>query len=202
MISLTFWPIRRGSSTCMLGNPSRNRMRSVKRSAWFISSMDSLRHCLANSSKPQLFSSRKCSQYWLMAVSSLRRPLLRYSMTLASPCMVPSRCRGPSEPLVKPTLGHLTKRGNPSREKAAPAGSVSGRFGRKAALGVPMRRAVAVGAAGAAGLGAGAERVGEDGLDGARAAAAFGAAAKAAVDLLGVARKRLSGADGIADIVV
>src|ERR1700738_3122896 len=126
-----------------------------------------------------------------MAVSSLRRPLLRYWMTLASPCMLPSRCRGRSEPLVKPTLGHLTKRSNPSSEKAEPADQVSGcRFGREPAPGMPVRRALTVGTAGAAGLGAGAERVGKDGLDGARATAAFGAAAQAAVDLLGVARKR------------
>src|ERR1700756_4940452 len=57
MISLTFWPIRSGSSTCMLGNPSRNRMRSVKRSAWCISSIDSLRQTFAISSRPQLFRS-------------------------------------------------------------------------------------------------------------------------------------------------
>jgi hypothetical protein len=56
--------------------------------------------------------------------------------------------------------------------------------------------------AGTAGLGAGAERLGQDGLDGARTSAAFGAAAEAAVDLLGVARKGLGGTDGIADIIV
>src|SRR3978361_2206820 len=32
---------------------------------------------------------RKCSQYWLTAVSSLRKPRLRYSMTLVSPFMPP-----------------------------------------------------------------------------------------------------------------
>ena len=61
---------------------------------------------------------------------------------------------------------------------------------------------VAVRTADAAGLGAGAQRLVDDGLDGARAAAAFGAAAEAAVDLLGIARKSIRGADSTADIVV
>jgi hypothetical protein len=78
---------------------------------------------------------------------------------------------------------------------------VSGRgLGREPVIDVAMR-GLAVGASGSAGLGAGAESFGKDGLDSARAAAAFGAAAKAAIDLLGVARKLLSGSDGIADIV-
>ena len=47
------WPMRSGSSTCMLGKPSRKRMRSTKRSAWRISSIDSSRHFLARSLKPQ-----------------------------------------------------------------------------------------------------------------------------------------------------
>jgi hypothetical protein len=55
---------------------------------------------------------------------------------------------------------------------------------------------------GAAGLGAGAKRVLDDGLDGARAATAFGTTAEAAVDLLGVSGKILRGLDGTADIVV
>jgi hypothetical protein len=55
---------------------------------------------------------------------------------------------------------------------------------------------------GTARLGASAERFIDDGLDGARAATAFGAAAEAAVNLLGIARKILRGADRAADIVV
>jgi hypothetical protein len=47
----------------------------------------------------------------------------------------------------------------------------------------------AVRAAGAAFLGAGAKRFVDDGLDGARAAAAFGAAAEATVNLLGIPRQ-------------
>jgi hypothetical protein len=63
-----------------------------------------------------------------------------------------------------------------------------------------MRRAVR--AAGAAGLGASPQSLVDDGLDGARATAAFGAAAEAAVDLLGIAGKVLRSLDGTADIVV
>ena len=56
---------------------------------------------------------------------------------------------------------------------------------------VLMRRALTVRTAGAAGLGTSPQRFVYDGLDGARASAAFGAAAEAAVDLLGVAGKVL-----------
>ncbi len=65
-----------------------------------------------------------------------------------------------------------------------------------------FRRSVAVRAARTAGLGAGTEGLIDDGLDGARAAAAFGAAAETAINLLGVARQILRGAYGTADIVV
>ena len=60
----------------------------------------------------------------------------------------------------------------------------------------------AVRATGTALLGAGAEGFVDDGLDGARAAAAFGAAAEAAVDLLGVPGKLFRAIDRVADIVV
>ena len=56
--------------------------------------------------------------------------------------------------------------------------------------------------AGAAGLGAGAERFVNDGLDGARATTAFGAATEAAIDLLRMARQVTRYANGIADVVV
>jgi hypothetical protein len=55
---------------------------------------------------------------------------------------------------------------------------------------------------GLADLGAGAQGIVNDGLDGAGATAAFGTAAETAVDLLGIARKVFGGADGVADIVV
>ena len=54
----------------------------------------------------------------------------------------------------------------------------------------------------AAGLGAGAQRLIDDGLDGARATAALGAASETAVDLLGVAGKLLRTLDDAADILV
>jgi hypothetical protein len=50
--------------------------------------------------------------------------------------------------------------------------------------------------------GASAERLIDNAFDGARASAAFGAAAEAAVDLLWIARKVFRGIDGGADIVV
>jgi len=54
----------------------------------------------------------------------------------------------------------------------------------------------------AAGLGAGTERLVDDGLDGTRAPAAFGAAAEATINLLRIARQFPGGDYGIADIVV
>ena len=63
-------------------------------------------------------------------------------------------------------------------------------------------RLAAMRASGAAGLGARTERVVNDGLDGAGASSTFGAATEAAVDLLGIARKRFRCVDGVADIVV
>jgi len=76
------------------------------------------------------------------------------------------------------------------------------KIGRRRRLGVAM--GVAVRAAGAAGLGASAQCLVDDGLDGSRAAAALGAAAEAAVELLGVAGKALvlRGLDDTADVVV
>ena len=65
-----------------------------------------------------------------------------------------------------------------------------------------MDAGMAVRASGAAGLGAGAQGLVDDGLDGARASAAFGTAAEATVDLLGIAGKVLRGVDGAADILV
>ena len=56
--------------------------------------------------------------------------------------------------------------------------------------------------AGTAGLGAGAKRFLDDGLDGARAAAAFGAAAEATVDLLGMTHRVVGVSDGGAYIVI
>jgi len=68
--------------------------------------------------------------------------------------------------------------------------------------GLVVGRVAAVRAAGAAFLGAGAKRFVDDGLDGARAAAAFGAAAEATVNLLGIPRQVRSCTYGTPDIVV
>jgi hypothetical protein len=67
---------------------------------------------------------------------------------------------------------------------------------------VRVRTGLAVRTSGTTGLGTGAERLIDDGLDGPGASTAFGAATEAAVDLLGVARQRLRGVNGAADIVV
>jgi hypothetical protein len=64
-----------------------------------------------------------------------------------------------------------------------------GQIGVCMPLGMPMHRGPGVRTSGAARLGACPERLVDDGLDGARAAAAFGAAAKAAIDLLGTSGK-------------
>ena len=61
------------------------------------------------------------------------------------------------------------------------------RLGMGAMLGCPVR------AAGAAGLGAGAQRLGDDPADGAGAAATLGAASEAAIDLAGRTRRHGSG---------
>jgi hypothetical protein len=61
---------------------------------------------------------------------------------------------------------------------------------------------VAVRAARATGLGAGTKRFVDDGLDGARATSALGAAAEASINLLWIARQVRSCTDGIADIMV
>jgi hypothetical protein len=67
---------------------------------------------------------------------------------------------------------------------------------------VGVRTRLFVRAAGTAGLGAGSERLVDDGLDGARTAAAFGAAAEATIELLGIPGQIFRTMDGTADIVV
>ncbi len=78
----------------------------------------------------------------------------------------------------------------------------SGSRERELGVGVRLYAGLAVRASGAAGLGAGAEGLVDDGLDGARASAAFGAAAEATIDLLGIAGKVRRSVDGAADILV
>lgn len=57
-------------------------------------------------------------------------------------------------------------------------------------------------APGAAGLGASPQSLVDNGLEGARASAAFGATTETAIDLLGATREVIRSADGVADIVV
>lgn len=90
-------------------------------------------------------------------------------------------------------------------EKASKKAALAGRereFGRLGVVLIGSMRMAGMGTAGAAGLGAGTERLVDDRLDGARAAAAFGTAAEAAVHLLGIACHGPAGTHGIADIVV
>jgi hypothetical protein len=68
--------------------------------------------------------------------------------------------------------------------------------------GLVVGRVAAVRATGAAFLGAGAERLVDDGLDGARTPAAFGAAAEATVNLFGIPRHVQGCTYGTTDIVV
>jgi hypothetical protein len=79
---------------------------------------------------------------------------------------------------------------------------LGGGFERESGVDVRFRHGVAMRTTGTAGLGASAQSLLNDALDGAGAPATFGAAAEAAVKLLGVARKTFRGADGTADIVV
>ena len=86
------------------------------------------------------------------------------------------------------------------RNSTGNSGSREGVFGSGRGLG--HRMAMAVGAAGLAGTGAGAERLVDDALDGTCAAAAFGTATKAAIQLLGATQKVVCGIHGVADVVV
>ena len=63
-------------------------------------------------------------------------------------------------------------------------------------------RDLAMRAPGTAGLGACAQGLVDDGLEGARASAALGATTETAIDLLGATGKIIRSADGVADIVV
>ena len=78
-------------------------------------------------------------------------------------------------------------------------GVLNPNFGLKLSLDLVQR---AVRAAGAAGLSTRAQGFLDNGLDGAGAAAAFGAATKAAIELLGIARKVRGSIHGVADIMV
>jgi hypothetical protein len=109
-------------------------------------------------------------------------------------------------------LNQFGAEGNCSAKKAAGTAEIRGiwrflagreREGRGSFLrGFVIGGLVAVRAAGAAFLGAGAERFVDDRLDRARAPAAFGAAAEATVNLFWIARQVRGCAYGTTDIVV
>src|SRR5664279_1362834 len=101
-------------------------------------------------------------------------------MTFASPCMMLSRCRVPYE-----TLGHIANRSNPLQKGRTGTRTIVNASGGSFEVGVDVRFALAVRASGLTGLGAGAERFLDDGLDRTCAAAAFDAATEAAIDLPG-----------------
>jgi hypothetical protein len=109
-------------------------------------------------------------------------------------------------------LNQFTAESNRSTKKAVGTAIIRGfagvsagreREGRGRFLrGLVVGRVAAVRAAGAAFLGASAESLVDDGLDGTGATAAFGATAKATVNLLGIPRQVRSRTYGIPDVVV
>jgi len=111
--------------------------------------------------------------------------------------MMLSRCGNLNE-----TLGHIADRSNPLPKARTETRTIIDASGGSFEVAVDVRFGPAVGAAGLAGLGAGAERLLDDGFHRARAAATFDAATEAAIDLPGIARKVIRRADGAADIVV
>jgi hypothetical protein len=67
---------------------------------------------------------------------------------------------------------------------------------------VSLFREPAMRASGTACLGAGPQSLVNNGLEGTRTSAAFGAATETAIDLLGTTREIICSADSVADIVV
>jgi hypothetical protein len=113
-----------------------------------------------------------------------------------------------ADPQFRTFLNEITGKSNPSAKNGETAGIqrilriLDRRLERELAVGVGIFRDLAMGAAGTAGLGASPQSFVDNRLEGARASAAFGAAAETAVDLLGTTRKIIRSADGVADIVV
>src|SRR5664280_1735718 len=111
-------------------------------------------------------------------------------MTLGSPCMMLSRCRE----VVGKARSHCRQE-QPSARSDADAyndaynidhsGCSERKLGVHVGVRVNVRFVLAVRTSGLAGLGAGAERLFDDALDGACTAAAFDTAAEAAIDLPG-----------------
>jgi hypothetical protein len=103
-------------------------------------------------------------------------------------------------------LSHIAGRSNPLPKgppgKAAEYFRISGGGEGEFAVDGRVVFDLAVRTSGLAGHGTGAEGLVNDGFDGARATAAFGATAEATINLLGIAREVFRGTDGKADIVV
>jgi len=114
------------------------------------------------------------------------------------------------ETLFRTLLNEIRGESNLSREKAVRSRRYwriqsNQRFsgsGEREFVSRFVRYIMAVRAARAAGLGAGAERLVDDRLDGTGTTAAFGAAAEAAVNLLGMTREIRCCVNGIADVMV
>src|ERR1700685_284153 len=127
-------------------------------------------------------------------------------MTLASPCMVHSASLAEPAPFnqFRMFLRKMTGASKPSAA-ANHRGHEAGQFtgvsgGREGEIGVGFK--VTVRAACLTGRSASAERLVDDAHEGARAAAAFGAAAEATIELLGAARKDVGRVHGVADVVI
>src|SRR5215213_8057976 len=123
-------------------------MRSVSRSAWVISSMDSLRVHAASLSYPQFSCILACRKYWLIAVSSLVSCSLSSSITRASPCIAASWgsvVGGSGEP-----TGPVPPRRGRSADLRGHLEAVQ-RIGRAQPVADPVQAAAAAGA-GVAGL--------------------------------------------------
>ena len=99
--------------------------------------------------------------------------------------------RGPIEVGLPTLLSHIAGRSNPlpNRSDIGKQAILEISGGSERERGIVMRLGVprAVGAAGPTGLGASPKSLVNDGFDGARAPPAFGAAAEAAIELLGIA---------------
>ena len=111
------------------------------------------------------------------------------------------------ETVFRTLLNQFVDKSNLSRKKAVGTRKIqkNQRFsgsGERELVDRFIHHIMAVRAAGAAGFGARPKGFVDDGLDGARAAAAFGAAAEAAIKLFGVARQISGRLNGAADIMV
>jgi hypothetical protein len=108
--------------------------------------------------------------------------------------------------LFRRVLNHLDDEGNPLRwaQRGIRGESVAKVLGdaSEGCIATVKNVRLAVRASGKAGLGTGAQRFLDDGLDGPRTAAAFGTATETSVDLLGIAGKAFRAAYRAADIVV